>query len=66
MIKNHIAWCQKEGNNKLADQWNSVLNYMWARDDSHHLTEFKRLTTIMDKHRKESLAQAIPELENLL
>jgi sulfatase maturation enzyme AslB (radical SAM superfamily) len=66
LIKNHIVWCQKEGNNKLADQWNNVLKYMWSRNNSHHLTEFKRLTAIMDKHRKESLSQAIPELENLL
>jgi len=66
LIKNHIVWCQKEGNNKLADQWNNVLKYMWSCDNSHHLTEFKRLTAIMDQHRKESLAQAIPELENLL
>ena len=66
LIKKHIAWCQEEGNNKLADQWYSVLNYMWSRNDSHHLTEFKRLTAIMDRHRKESLSRVIPELENLL
>jgi hypothetical protein len=66
LIKDHIAWCQQQGANKLADQWHSVLNYMWSRDNSHHLTEFKRLTTIMDNYRKESLSQAIPELKNLL
>jgi len=66
LIKDHIAWCQQQGANKLADQWHSVLKYMWYRDDSHHLTEFKQLTTIMDNYRKESLSQAIPELKNLL
>jgi hypothetical protein len=66
LIKNHITWCQNEGNTKLADQWNSVLNYMWSKDNSHYLTEFKRLTNLMDCYRKESMLQVLPELQNLL
>ena len=66
LIKNHIAWCQNEGNNKLADQWYDVLNYMWSEDHSHHLAEFKRLTTLFDMHRKESLAEIIPDLKALI
>ena len=66
LIKDHIVWCQNEGNEELADQWNSVLNYMWSKDNSHYLLEFKRLTTQMDSYRKESLAQVLPELKNLL
>jgi radical SAM protein with 4Fe4S-binding SPASM domain len=66
LIKNHIVWCQNEGNEKLAGQWNNVLNYMWSQDHSHYLSEFKRLTKIMDRHRNESFATSIPELANLL
>ena len=66
LIKNHIVWCQHNHANKLADQWTSVLNYMWSKDDSHHLLEFKKLTNLLDAHRKESLAKIIPELQNLL
>ena len=66
LINNHIAWCQNESAHGLANQWNNVLNYMWSKDDSHNMTEFKRLTTIMDNHRNKSLAKAIPELINLL
>ena len=66
LIKDHIVWCQQEGNNTLANQWHSVLNYMWSQDNSHYLSEFKRLTNLMDRHRKESLAQVLPELQNLL
>ena len=66
LIKNHIQWCQDTGVEILANQWTSMLNYMWSKDDSHHLTEFKRLTTLMDIHRKESLAHVLPELRNLL
>ena len=66
LIKNHIAWCQNEGNNKLADQWLDVLNYMWSEDHSHHLAEFKRLTTLFDVHRKELLAEIIPDLKALI
>jgi len=65
-INHHITWCKENNANSLAKQWNDVLNYMWHRDNSYHMTEFKRLTKIMDQHRDESLAKAIPELANLL
>jgi hypothetical protein len=39
---------------------------MWSQDNSHHLSEFKRLTNLMDVYRKESLSQAIPELADLI
>ena len=66
IINHHIAWCKENNANGLASQWNNVLNYMWSKDDSHYMPEFKRLTQIMDQHRNESLAKAIPELTNLL
>jgi MoaA/NifB/PqqE/SkfB family radical SAM enzyme len=65
-INHHIAWCRENNANGLATQWNDVLNYMWSNDNSHCMTEFKRLTHIMDQHRNESLVKAIPELTNLL
>jgi radical SAM protein with 4Fe4S-binding SPASM domain len=65
-INHHIAWCKENNANSLAKQWNNVLNYMWAKDTSHCMPEFKRLTQIMDQHRNESLTTAIPELANLL
>lgn len=66
LIKNHIIWCQTEGNNTLANQWNDVLHYMWSKDDSHYLREFRRLTTLMDAYRNESLAVVIPDLKELI
>ena len=65
-IKNHIIWCESVNSQRLAKQWHDVLVYMWSRDDSHYLAEFKRLTQIMDNHRNESLVRVLPELENLL
>jgi radical SAM protein with 4Fe4S-binding SPASM domain len=65
-INHHIAWCKKNNANTLAKLWEDVLNYMWSRDHSHLLTEFKRLTQVMDQHRNESLSVSIPELTNLL
>jgi radical SAM protein with 4Fe4S-binding SPASM domain len=65
-INHHIAWCKENNANGLAKLWKDVLNYMWSRDDSHYMLEFKRLIQIMDQHRNESLARAIPELINLL
>jgi hypothetical protein len=66
LIKNHISWCQENLAYTLANQWEDVLKYMWSKDNSHHLKEFNRLTILMDNHRKESLAQIIPELQNLI
>jgi radical SAM protein with 4Fe4S-binding SPASM domain len=66
LIKNHIVWCQNNGADRLATTWNNVLHYMWSNDTSHQLAEFKRLTNLMDVHRKQSLAQVLPELQNLL
>lgn len=65
-INHHISWCKKNNANDLASAWDNVLDYMWSKDDSHCMLEFKRLTQIMDQHRDESLAKAIPELTNLL
>lgn len=66
IINHHISWCNKNNAKGLALQWHDVLNYMWSKDDSHCMSEFKRLTQIMDQHRNESLAKTIPELTNLL
>jgi radical SAM protein with 4Fe4S-binding SPASM domain len=66
MIFQHIAWCQQQGAESLANQWNDVLNYMWSQDDSHHLGEFKRLTNITDQNRKESFVKTFPEYSDLI
>lgn len=65
-INHHINWCKENDAKGLATQWRNVLNYMWSRDNSHHMLEFKRLTQIMDQHRNKSLVKAIPELATLL
>jgi uncharacterized Fe-S cluster-containing radical SAM superfamily protein len=66
IIIQHINWCQQEGAKALANQWNDVLNYMWLRDDSYYLGEFKQLTNIMDQHRKESFVNTFPEYTDLI
>jgi radical SAM protein with 4Fe4S-binding SPASM domain len=65
-INYHIHWCKENNAKALATQWGDVLNYMWSKDNGHCLIEFKRVTQVMDLHRNESLAMAIPELKNLL
>jgi radical SAM protein with 4Fe4S-binding SPASM domain len=66
LIKPHIEWCQKNFANRLAIQWQNVLSYMWSRNDSHHLGEFKRLTLVLDQQRGESFKQVFPEYEDLI
>jgi hypothetical protein len=65
-IKRHMVWCESVDARLLAKQWHDVLEYMWSRDDSHYLSEFKRLTQIMDNHRNESLVRVLPEIQNLV
>jgi radical SAM protein with 4Fe4S-binding SPASM domain len=65
-INDHIMWCNENGATTLATQWADVLNYMLAQDNSYYLNEFKRLTNIMDAHRKESLAIVLPEYKDLI
>ena len=66
LVNDHILWCYKNGAGRLANQWKDVLKYMWSADTSYNLTEFKRLITIFDHHRHESLEKSIPELQNLI
>lgn len=66
LIKSHINWCYSNSADTLAMLWQDVLSYMWSRDDSHHLGEFKRLTSIMDNHRHESFKKVFPEYEDLI
>lgn len=66
LIQPHIKWCQENSANHLAIQWQNVLTYMWSRDDSHHLSEFKRLTLILDQQRGESFKKVFPEYEDLI
>lgn len=66
LVNDHISWCYKNDGVRLAKQWQDVLKYMWSADTSYHLNEFKRLTTITDHHRHESLETSIPELQNLI
>jgi radical SAM protein with 4Fe4S-binding SPASM domain len=65
-IEDHIVWCQENNAITLAKQWNNVLEYMWSKDNSHCMTEFRRLTQITDHHRNTSLSSVLPEFKNLL
>ena len=65
-IKDHMAWCNKNGAEILAEKWKNVLTYMWSQDNSHVMSEFKRLTNTIDQYRNESLADILPELKNLI
>ena len=66
LIRSHITWCQANGAEQLASQWTNVLNYMWSKDNSYHMTDFKKLTNLMDQHRNESLVKTIPEFGDLI
>lgn len=66
LIEKHILWCEQNGANKLAGQWQDVLTYMWTEDSSYRLEEFRRLTRVMDRYRNENLIKSIPELQDLL
>jgi hypothetical protein len=65
-IKNHINWCYQNQATTLAAQWENVLQYMWSKDSSQFLSEFKRLTRLMDQFRNESLSVVLPEFSSFI
>ena len=65
-IKNHINWCYQNNATALAKQWTDVLQYMWGKESSHFLSEFKRLTNSMDQFRNESLSLVLPEFSSFI
>lgn len=65
-IQEHIIWCQQHQAMPLARDWQNVLNYMMAKDQSYFLNEFRRLTLAMDQHRQESFKSTFPEFRDLL
>jgi organic radical activating enzyme len=65
-IHDHAAWCVKNNSNSLATQWNNAVKYMWSCDDSHALTEFRRITSVLDQHRNESFVEVFPEYRDLM
>jgi radical SAM protein with 4Fe4S-binding SPASM domain len=66
LVSRHILWCQQQGAETLATQWQDMLNYMWAKDSSHYLNEFRRITKTQDAHRNESFEQVFPVYKDLL
>lgn len=66
LINDHVIWCESKGAEKIVKSWKDVLSYMWAKDSSHNLDEFRRLTKILDGHRKESLIAVLPEYKDLI
>lgn len=66
LVEQHIKWCQANGADKLANQWNDVVKYMWSSDNQHYLAEFRRLTHLIDQHRNESLLAVLPEYQDLI
>ena len=65
-IKHHIDWCHQNQATALAKQWTDMLQYMWSKDSSHFLSDFKRLTNSMDQFRNESLSLVLPEFSNFI
>lgn len=65
IVRTHIEWCEKNNAKSLADQWDKSLKYMWDKDDSQFLSEFKRITRVLDQHRSQSFVDIFPEYADL-
>ena len=65
-IKNHVNWCYQNQATALAAQWKNVLQYMWSKDSSQFLAEFKRLTNSIDQFRNESISVVLPEFSSFI
>lgn len=65
-IQNHIDFCNFNDAKILAKSWRDVLKYMMSEDCSHMISEFKRLTNILDEYRDEDFSKVLPQFKDLL
>lgn len=66
-IQTHSAWCIRQGAENLAQEWHSIERYMLNNTASPEgLSELKRLTRLMDRHRGEKFSTVLPEFAYLL
>jgi radical SAM protein with 4Fe4S-binding SPASM domain len=66
IITDHISWCNSNNAVLLGTQWQDVLNYMMSGDCTHLLSEFKRITKILDDYRNQSFVKVFPEFQDLI
>jgi hypothetical protein len=65
-INQHIDWLSSVSETKtLVDTWQTVLQYMNAKDQSHLLSDFFRLNDDKDRIRNERFEDAFPEYQDL-
>lgn len=57
---------RKRNIDHLADQFDSITNFMWQEDRSDLQVKFKKYTLAVDKIREENFETVFPELEQLL
>lgn len=63
-IMNHIAWLQQFSNvDRTCSYYTSLINFMFATDNSKYLTEFWEKTNALDIIRSESVVDVLPELK---
>lgn len=66
IIRAHMEWLSGQGARPLHDRWQQVIDYMWARDQSHLLEEFAKITVRFDQHRKECFHDVFPQFGDLI
>jgi radical SAM protein with 4Fe4S-binding SPASM domain len=65
-INQHIVWLSSISETKpLVDTWQTVLQYMNAKDQSHLLSDFFKLNDDKDRIRNERFEDAFPEYQDL-
>jgi hypothetical protein len=65
-ILTHCNWLSQYANTeKIQKEYMSVINFMFAEDNTHKLKEFWAETNKLDAIRKENILEVIPELQAL-
>ena len=65
-INRHIIWLSSISDTQtLVDTWQTVLQYMNAKDQSHLLSDFFRLNDNKDRIRNERFEDTFPEFQDL-
>jgi len=65
-IEDHLSWLHTQGaRSRICDDWQGIVDFMWAEDRTDLLAEFVKETLTVDAQRHESFWTVFPELQAL-
>lgn len=66
IIKNHLLWLNLQNADRLIQEWQEVIDYMWLEDRTHLLSVFRQTMLNQDRYRNESFHKVLPQFADLM